>query len=242
MRVSPRLVILLPLVFGMLGGLPSSGIVAQRPAMLDVSQLRPGVDTLLVLMNGQEVGLSVTDLSREGSRWRLRSTVIVAPVFSETIDLTFDSTGAPRALTKHGRRDGGVVEARANWLGATASGSHQTPDAPAAAPFAIEVPAGALDESQVPLVLRFLPWVVGEGWTLATVSAMTGTIVRLDIEAIAQSPGSESPSGSEPEAHAWRVRGGAWPMVYVIGARSPHPILRVMVEDSPVEMVKPETQ
>ncbi len=222
-----------------LGALPAVAVIAQRPAALDVRQLSPGVDTLRVIMNGQVVGLSVTDLSREGQHWRLRSTMIVAPIFSEAIDLTFDSTGAPLALTQHRKRDGGVIEAIANWRGTKVTGSHQTAGAPVAAPFEIEVPVGSLDESQVSLVLRSLPWAPGERWSLVTVSTSTRTIVRLDIEAIAPPSGSGSPRVPAPEVHAWRVSGGAWPTTYVIGARPPHPLLRLVVEDSPVEMVRP---
>ena len=203
---------------------------------LDLSRLAARRDSFVVRVQGNPLGSSVYELTKEGDGWLVKeATMIAGGVVQQGTTLRMDAALAPRMLEQRGKMQGQETKGDVTFAGGRAKGAATAASPQGIKPVTIDVelPAGTLDDNAVALALPLLRWAPGAKHTLSIFSSGKGTVTPLTMTVT----GTEQVAVPAGTFEAYRIEqtGGEQPITYFVATAAPHRLLKVST--GPVELV-----
>lgn len=205
---------------------------------LDVSQLTPRTDSLVILAQGQTVGLQVAEIARAGDSVVYTERTSLGPQLNQVTRLVFDSAGRMRRLDQTGKVRGqdtritlsygsGRVRGQAQVIGGDGQPKSFTVDT--------AVTPTIIDDNGLVALLPTLPWALNTRWTIPIFGSGENRIrnVTLTVADIEQ---SATPAGTF-ETYRADLDGASQAVSFYVTTASPHRLVRITLAGSPVEFL-----
>ncbi|MGE0441513.1 MAG: hypothetical protein AB7L66_06245 [Gemmatimonadales bacterium] len=211
---------------------------AQPGLPIDPNKLVPGRDSFAIRIQGVELGytVSTTERTPEGIRFIERSNIGGLVEEQTTIDL--DQRAGMKGVRQSGKVQGEPTSIELTYADGRVRGVARTvgPDGPKSATVDTLADAGVIDDNAVPGLLKALPWAPGARWSFAVFSGAQNES-RLTELAVAATDSMVRPGGTLP---VYRVEwtGGWQPTTFWITTTAPHRVIRIMIANAPVEIVR----
>ena len=208
---------------------PRSGAVA-----FDFTSLSRRTDTLVILAQGQTIGLQVTQLAGAADSLVYSERTQLGQALNQTTKLTFDTLGHMRQLDQSGVVRGQNTRIQLGYSGGRVRGDVQVIGATGPEHFTVDtaVAPAVLDDNAVQAILPLLPWALNTRWTFQVFVSGENRIRPMTLTAadIAQ---VNTPAGRF-ECYRADLEGGQQRVSFFVTTALPHRVVRVELANSPV--------
>lgn len=222
----------------LLAALPDTARAQDCAALpFDPAALSARADTFEMRVNGQTFGTQTTTLEAVDGGWRFRETTTI-PHGSQTTEVRFDAALRMQSVSQRGTIGGQEMRIDVAYAGGRAVGTAATPgpEGIRAIDVDVAVPPCAVDDNVLTELIGALPWSPGARYTVPVFASGRGEIGAYTLTAGAVET-VELPAGAV-EAYRVEVDAGAQPLVFHLDARAPHPLVRVTMPGTPMEIVR----
>lgn len=222
----------------LLAALPNPARAQDCAALpFDPAALSPRADTFELRVNGRAFGTQTTALDAVDGGWRFRETTAL-PAGSQTTEVRFDRALRMQSVAQMGTMAGQEMHIVVTYAGGRAVGRAATPGPEGIRTIDVDaaVPACAVDDNVLTALIGALPWSPGARYTVPVFASGRGEIETYTLAAGAVEP-VELPGGPV-EAYAVEVETGGRPLVFHLDARAPHPLVRITMTGTPMEIVR----
>ena len=206
--------------------------------VLEVNRLTPRIDSLVILAQGQPVGLQVAEIARAGDSVVYTERTSLGPQLNQITQLVFDSAGRMRRLDQAGKVRGhdtrialsygsGRVRGRAQVLGSDGNPRAFTVDT--------AVTPTIMDDNGLVALLPTLPWALNTQWTIPVFGSGENRVrsVTLTVSDIEQ---TATPAGIF-ETYRADLEGASQAVSFYVTTTPPHRLVRITLAGSPVEFL-----
>ena len=209
---------------------------AQQKLPFDPARLVPYSDSMVLMVQGRELGFQRTSLERTGSGFRFTEETRMASVVEQKTVLEVDAKGAVRSIEHSGTARGKPMRISARYSGNLLTGEALTPTSgDSVLRLNVTLPDGHVDDNFMYTLVRALPWTSSARWTFPLVSSGRGDFIMRTLEVLGQEK-ITVPAGT---FDTYRVRdsGGPSTMNIFVTTSQPHRIVKMAVENSPMEFL-----
>ena len=210
--------------------------VQPAAAQLRLDPSRPPwqADSLVIVAQGQTVGLQVTGLARAGDSLTYVEQTTLGTVLSQTTTLVFDTSGGMRRLEQTGkaREQDTRIQLRYGPDRVRGTADLATSDGPRHVDIDTPVPAGIVDDNGVQALLPLLRWSLNSRWSFPVFAAGENRIRVLTLTA-ADITRVTVPAG-EFECYRADLEGGPQRVSFFVTTTVPHRVVRVELANSPI--------
>ena len=205
---------------------------------LNVNRLVPRTDSLVILAQGQPVGLQVAEIARAGDSVMYTERTSLGPQLNQTTRLVFDSTGRMRRLDQTGKVRGHDTKIALAYGGGRVKGQAQVLDSigrPRTLAVDTTLAPGTIDDNALVALLPTLPWALNTRWTIPVFGSGENrlrnvTLTAADIEQV------RTPAG-DFEAFRADLEGASQAVSFYVTTQAPHRLVRITLTGSPVEFL-----
>jgi zinc protease len=204
----------------------------------DVSQLVPRVDSLVIMAQGQPVGIQVAEIARGGDSVVYTERTSLGPQLNQTTRVVFDTTGRMRRLDQTGKVRGQDTKIGLGYGGGRVKGQAQVLDSlgkPKSFTVDTVVSATIVDDNALVALLPTLPLSLNTRWTIPVFGSGENRVrnVRLTVADIEQ----VSTPGGTFEAYRADLEGASQAVSFYVTTQAPHRLVRVSLIGSPIEFL-----
>jgi zinc protease len=202
----------------------------------DLSALHIGRDSLAVMVQGQELGYMVTEVSRGGGDlvYTERVAIPAAGVQGQTTLRLDPQTLEPRVLESRGSQAGQSVETHLRYERARVTGTAQEPSqgGPRTTKVDTTLAPGTMDQEATHLLTTVLPLEAGASFTLNAFDAGRGAVQPVTFKVA----GLEDVTVAAGTFSAYRVdiQAGGQGFTYLVSETSPRRVLKIELAGQPV--------
>jgi zinc protease len=205
---------------------------------LDVSRLVPRTDSLVILAQGQPVGLQVAEIARAGDSVVYTERTSLGPQLNQITRLVFDSTGRMRRLDQTGKVRGQDTRITLTYGGGRVKGQAQVLDSigrPRTLAVDTAVAAATIDDNALVALLPTLPWALNTRWTIPVFGSGENRLrnVTLTVADIQQ---VRTPAG-DFEAFRADLEGASQTVSFYVTTKAPYRLVRITLTGSPIEFL-----
>ncbi len=212
---------------------PSSGVLK-----LNIAQLTPRLDSMVIVTQGQAIGMQVSEIARAGDSVVYTERTTLGPQLNQVTTLVFDSAGRMRRLDQTGRVRGQDTRIGLSYSGTRVKGQAQILDSigrPRTLTVDTSIVAGAIDDNGLVALLPTLPLALNTRWTLPLFASGENrvrnvTLTVADIEQV------RTPAG-DFETFRADLEGVAQPVSFYLTTKAPYRLVRITLTGSPVEFL-----
>ncbi len=201
---------------------------------LDTAPVAPRIDSLVIVAQGQTVGLQVARIARAGDSLVYVEQTALGTVLSQTTTLVFEPAGRMRSLDQHGTVRGQDTRIQLRYATDRVRGTADL--ATAAGPRHVDVdtpvPPGVVDDNAVQAVLPLLPWALNRRWSFPVFASGENLIRTLTLTA-ADITQVSVPAGTF-ECYRADLEGGPQRVSFFVTTAAPHRVVRVELANSPI--------
>lgn len=205
---------------------------------LDFSGLTPRLDSMVILAQGQAVGLQVSEIARVGDSVIYTERTSLGPQLNQITRLVFDSLGRMRRLDQTGRVRGQDTKIGLVYAGGRVKGQAQVLDSigrPITLAVDTAIAAGTIDDNGLVAILPTLAWALNTRWTIPLFGSGENkvrkvTLTVADIEQI------RTPAG-DFEAYRADLDGAAQSVSFYVTTHPPYRLVRITLTGSPIEFL-----
>lgn len=212
---------------------PATGVVA-----FDMSQLAPRLDSLVIMAQGQPVGIQVAEIGRAGDSVVYTERTVLGPQLNQTTRLVMDTTGRMRRLDQTGKVRGQDTKITLGYGGGRVKGQAQVLDSlgkPKSFAVDTAVSAAIVDDNGLVALLPTLPWALNTRWTIPVFGSGENRIrtIQLTVADIEQ---VTTPAGTF-EAYRADLSGSTQAVSFYVTTQAPHRLVRISLIGSPIEFL-----
>lgn len=219
--------------------LAAQGITPRAVAdLIPAAGLTPGHDSFTIMVNGVPLGSIEATLERVANGYRFRESTRLAGLVEQDTEIITDARLRTRTVTQTGKVQGEETRIALAVDGDRIRGTAVTPGPDGLRTVAIDtvLDEGALDDNLLQAILPALPWESDSAFAVAMFSSGSGEtrVARLMVD------GQESldVSGTQIACHRIRLEGGPQRITFWVSAALPRRVMRIVIDDSPVEIVR----
>ncbi len=203
----------------------------------DLAQLPPRTDSLVIVAQGQPIGMQVTQVSRAGDSvvYVERSTLTTS--LSQATTIVFDSAGGLRRVTQVGKVRGQDTRIALDYTGGKVRGTALivARDGPHTLTVDTAVTGAVVDDNAIQALIPALPLAINTRWTF-NVFASGENLVRPMSLTVADLTRLTVPAGTF-EAYRVDLDGGPQQVSYYVTRQPPYRIVRLTIANTPVEFL-----
>jgi len=209
-------------------------LAAQAGLPVDKKELVPHRDSMVILLNGQPRGTSVTQLARNGDGFTYHESTAIGTMMEQSTTVLLSATGAAEKVSQSGMARGVPGSIEITYLGDHVTGQVQAVTEEGPKSFAVDtaVPGGVVDDNSLQALLPALPWIDGATWDFPMYSAGTNSVTAMTLRVV----GSQTamvPAGAF-DAYRVELKGGGTVVAFLILKRKPHTVLMVELSGAPM--------
>lgn len=219
--------------------LSAQGSTPRAPAdLIPATGLSPGRDSFTILVEGLPLGWIQASLERTADGYRYRESTRLAGFVEQDTEIITDSRLRTRTVTQAGKVRDEETRITLAVEGDRIRGTAVTPGPGGLRTVAIDTVLGeaVLDDNLLQTLLPALPWDADTAFTIAMFSPGSGEtrVASLTID------GRETVevSGTEVACHRIRLEGGPQQITFWVSIASPRRLMRIVIANSPVEIVR----
>ncbi len=204
----------------------------------EVHRLAPRIDSLVIMAQGQPVGIQVAEIARGGDSLVYTERTTLGPQLNQSTRLVFDSTGRMRRLDQTGKVRGQDTRIGLSYGGGRVKGQAQVLDSlgrPRTITVDTAVTATIVDDNALVALLPTLPWALNTRWIIPVFGSGENRVrdVRLTVADIEQ---VRTPAG-DFEAYRADLDGASQSASFYVTTQAPHRLVRVSLTGSPIEFL-----
>ncbi len=235
-------------LYPVLGAIAPVQIFAQDGTPLTPDQVQPSVaewrldpslpfrplDSMVIVAQGQTVGLQVASLSRTGDSLTYVERTTLGTMLNQTTTLVFDTAGQMRRLEQSGKVRDQETRIQLRYAADRVRGSADlaTTEGPRHLDVDTPVPARVVDDNGIQAVLPFLRWSLNARWEFAVFASGENRIRTLSLTA-ADITRVSVPAGTF-ECYRADLEGGPQRVSFFVTTEAPHRLIRVELASSPI--------
>jgi hypothetical protein len=214
--------------------LVAAPLAAQTPLPVDAKALLPHRDSLVVLVNGQEKGASVTSLARSGTGFTYHEQTAIGAVMQQATTVQLGPGGQAERVSQSGTARGMPGSIEITYAGGRVTGQVQAVMADGPKSFSVDtvLPAGVVDDNSLQALLPALPWAEGAGWEFPMYSAGANQVTQMTLRVVGTQT-AMVPAGAF-DAYRAELSGGGTHVAFLILKRKPHTVLLVETTGAPL--------
>ncbi len=216
---------------------PADLVVRKGPVDLDLSQLQPRTDSLIVLLQGRAAGTEVTKLEKTAMGYRYIDESRITGFVQQTTEIDLDARAAMRRVTQTGKMQGQDtrIELAYDDRRVTGSARVMSPQGPKA--FAVDtlIPPGTLDDNAVQALLPAFRWSASARWELWVFSSGENRVEQMTL--VVTGVGKVSVPAGEFECYQAELSGGTQRVAFYVTTAKPHRLVRIAIAGAPIEFV-----
>lgn len=205
---------------------------------LDLGRLTAGRDSFAILVQGAQIGFTLTVIDPLPTGVRLVERSSVGGFVEQTTTMELLASGSMVTMRQEGLVQGEKTLIEIDYRNGRARGSARSEAAAGPTTVSIDttIAAGTIDENAFPGLLPALPWAVGASWSFPVFSparneSRTSTLSVAAVDTIAR------PAGPTQTFRA--VWTGAWQeATFWVSTATPHRVLRIAIADAPLDIVR----
>ncbi len=203
-----------------------------------VRDLVPRTDSLVIMAQGQPVGVQVATIARGADTVVYTEVTTLGPQLNQQTRVVFDTAGRMRQLEQTGKVRGQDTKIQLAYAAGRVKGRAAVLDSLGKpATFAIDttVAPGIVDDNALVALLPTLPWALNTRWTIPVFGSGDKKVrnVRLTVANIES---VTTPAGTF-EAYRADLEGGSQAVSFYVTTQAPHRLVRVSLVGSPVEFL-----
>ncbi|HVT39121.1 MAG TPA: insulinase family protein [Gemmatimonadaceae bacterium] len=208
-----------------------------KAAALDLAmdRLIAHTDSFAIMVQGNPIGWQVAKLEKDAGGWTYSERMQIASFVQQSTDVHFTDKLEMQSVHQTGKQGGQDGKIDVTYAAGRAKGSATTPAQGGAKTIAVdaEVPAGAIDDNLVTVILPALKWASGAKFSVVVFQSGKGSALTLSI-AVAGEESVKVPAGT---FDAWKadVTGGPAPITVWIEKGGAHRMLKLALVGQPVE-------
>lgn len=209
-------------------------LASQTPFPLEARDLTPHRDSMVVLVNGQPKGSSVTALVKSGTGFTYHEVTAIGTVMRQETTIDLSASGWTERVSQSGVAGGMQGSIEITYAGERVSGQVQAVTAEGPKGFSVDttVPAGTVDDNSLQALLPTLPWAEGAAWDFPMYSAGSNEVTLMTLRVVGTQT-AMVPAGAF-EAYRAELTGGNSMVAFLILKRKPHTVLMIEVTGAPV--------
>lgn len=209
-------------------------LAAQTALPVDKEGLVPHRDSMVILVNGQPRGASVTSLTKSEEGFAYHESTAIGTVMEQTTTVRLTASGSAEKVSQSGMARGVPGSIEITYMGDHVSGQVQAATKEGPKSFSVDtaVPAGVVDDNSLQALLPALPWADAAGWEFPMYSAGTNSLTTMTLRVV----GSQTamvPAGAF-DAYRVELKGGGTVVAFLILKRKPHTVLMVEIAGAPL--------
>lgn len=203
----------------------------------DSTAILPRIDSLAILSQGQIIGLQVAQVSKSADSIGYGERTSLGPQFNQTTSVTLDRAGRMRQVEQTGTVRGQNTRISLRYAGTRVKGEARVmaAEGPKTIPVDTDVPPAVLDDNAIQAMLPWLDWAINRRWTLP-VFASGENLVRNQTLTVSNIEVVRTPAG-DFEAYRADLEGGPQSVSFYVTTASPHRLVRMTIDGSPLEFV-----
>jgi len=216
--------------------------LAQAAPRFTVSALNLGRDSFAIIVQGREVGFQRTSLKKTPSGFEYTEETGIGTAVTQSTQVSLNPDLSVRTVSQHGKVQGKDAYINIGYAGRRVRGNALVA-APQSKQFAIDtvISPGTIDDNAIQPLLAALPWASHAAWKLTIFSAgknasSSGTLTVIDTATVRVAAGTFK---------TWRaelISGDGSGVNFFVTTRAPHRLVKVTINESPLEfaLVKEE--
>ena len=203
----------------------------------DLRQLPLRTDSLVIIAQGQPIGMQVTQVSRAGDSVVYIERSAITNTLVQTTTVVFDSGGRMRRLSQAGKVRGQDTRITLDYTGGRVRGSATivARDGPRTLMVDTAVVGAVVDDNAIQALIPAIPLTLNTRWTF-NVFASGENLVRPMTLTVADLTRLTVPAGTF-EAFRLDLDGAPQQVSYYVTRESPHRIVRLTIANTPVEFL-----
>ena len=211
---------------------PSSGALTY-----DLAQLALRTDSLVIVAQGQPIGMQLTQVSRAADSVVYVERSAITNSLSQTTTVVFDANGAMRRLSQVGKVRGQDTRIMLDYTGGKVRGSALVVGRNGPHTLAVDttVSSAVIDDNAIQALVPALPLALNTRWTF-NVFASGENLVRPMSLVVADLTRITVPAGTF-EAYRVDLEGGPQRVSYYVTRQAPHRVVRLTIANTPVEFL-----
>jgi len=209
-------------------------LAAQAGLPVEKKDLVPHRDSMVVLVNGQPKGASVTSLAKNGAGFSYHEQTAIGTLMEQSTMVQLSPDGQAERVSQSGIARGMPGSIEITYAGGRVAGKVQavTADGPNAFSVDTTLPEGTVDDNSLQALLPALPWSDAAGWEFPMYSAGTNQVTQMTLRVV----GSQTamvPAGAF-DVYRAELSGGGSLVAFLILKRKPHTVLMVEMAGAPL--------
>jgi predicted Zn-dependent peptidase len=212
---------------------PTTGQLA-----FDVQRLQPRTDSLVIVAQGQPVGLQVAEISRGGDSVVYTERTSLGPQLNQITRLVFDSAGRMRRLDQTGRVRGHDTKIALTYGAGRVKGQAQVLDSigsPRIVAVDTAIAPATIDDNALVALLPTLPWALNTRWTIPVFASGESRVRKVTLT-VADIEPVRTPAG-DFEAFRADLEGASQAVSFYVTTTAPYRLVRIALTGSPVEFL-----
>jgi zinc protease len=213
--------------------------LVQRTTSLpvDLTKLAERADSFTVLVQGNPLGHQTTSLTKSGTGYTYRSSVLIGPIMQQSVETNFTGDLTPQSVKADGKVQGQDVKVDIRYANGRVKGSALTPSAsgPKTVNVDTTIAPGVLDDNMISALTPGLKWAPNAKFTVSAFDASSGAVKQLTLTVA----GTESVTVPAGTFAVYRVElvGLDQPLTYFVTTAEPYRIVKMTFTGAPVEFV-----
>ncbi len=207
------------------------------PLTLSLDSIPESPDSLMVLAQGQAVGVQVSTRIRSGDSLTYQEATALGAALTQTTTVVLEISGAMRSMRQVSQLRGQESRTELRYEGSRIRGSttRLTPSGPESAALDTTLATAALDDNAVLAILPLLRLQLNTRWTFPVFSGLDRQ-VRLQTLTVADLEPISIPAGTF-DCYRVDLAGGARSISFFVTRSAPHRVIRIEPANSAVEFV-----
>lgn len=188
-------------------------------------------------MQGNPLGHQTSSLTRTGTGYTYRTSVLLGPIMQQVVETTFALDLAPQGVKGGGKVQGQDVTVDLTYANGRVKGFAvtPTPSGPKRVSVDTTIAPGILDNNMLSALVPGLRWTPGAKFTVSAFDAASGTVKQL-VMTVAATESVTVPAGTFP-VYRVELTGQDQPLTFFITTAEPHRVVKMAFTGAPVEYV-----
>ena len=211
---------------------------AAKELPLALNRLTAGRDSFAIRVQGNTLGWSVTTVEDTPEGKRLTEHTSLGGFVEQQTTVDVSATGAMLRVRQSGKAQGQPTSIQLDYRDGRVKGKASTVSQAGPKELVIDttVTAGTIDDNAIQGLVPSLPWSATSEWSFAVFAggqneSKVTTLKVVGIETVAL------PAGAT-EAYKVEFSGGWQPATFWVSTAAPHRLLKIVVTNTPVEIVR----
>ena len=201
-------------------------------------QLEVARDSFVINIQGQPMGFTVLAVERAGDGYRVTETTRIGGMVEQDTEVMLDAQHRPTSVKQSGQAGGQQMNIEVKYAGSHVTGSASIPSPSGVQNHTIdmELPAGAVDDNLMQVVLARLPWSETTSYTIPMFSAGRNAVSEQTIKVVRTE--KVTLPGGDVDAFKAEMQSGAQVINFWFSTAAPHRILKTAPVGAPLEIVR----